>query len=436
MQYEQLTDNCFSDAIGAGGLARDRFEAALAACGPALKSLRASHGDASLPLLRLPAASADLAALRPVADRFRADFDHVVVLGTGGSSLGGQTLSALADRGFGPAPGAPALHFMDNVDPDTFDALFAALDPAKTGFIAISKSGGTAETLTQLLLCLDVVRAAVGESAAGGHFIAVTEPRDNVLNRLAKAHGIATLDHDPGVGGRFSALSLVGLLPATIAGLDAAAVRAGAAEVLDPVLAGAAPRDVPAAVGAALSVTLNREHGIAQTVLMPYVDRLADFGLWYRQLWAESLGKGGNGTTPIRAVGTVDQHSQLQLYLDGPADKMFSVIMLDTAGAGRRVDPGFAADPELAYLAGRTIGDLMDAEARATAETLARAGRPTRIFRLARLDERVMGALMMHFMLETVIAAHLLGVDPFDQPAVEEGKVLTRQYLAASGTGA
>jgi glucose-6-phosphate isomerase len=168
---------------------------------------------------------------------------------------------------------------------------------------------------------------------------------------------------------------------------------------------------------------------VAITVLMPYVDRLAHFGQWYRQLWAESLGKGGNGTTPVRAMGPVDQHSQLQLYLDGPRDKMFTLIQLKVAGQGPRVDPTLAEDPALYYLADRTMGDLVEAEQRATAETLARNGRPVRIFRLERLDESVLGALMMHFMIETVIASNLVGVDPFNQPAVEEGKVLTRDYL-------
>ncbi|MEE2971138.1 MAG: glucose-6-phosphate isomerase, partial [Pseudomonadota bacterium] len=315
---------------------------------------------------------------------------------------------------------------------DTFSALFAALDLARTGFIVISKSGGTAETLTQFLACFDAVRGVVSGDA-GAHFLAITEPNDNVLRRLAAAHDIATLDHDPGVGGRFSALSVVGLLPAMIAGLDAHAVRHGAAELLVPILAGAAAEDTPSAIGAAVSVALTRAKGVSQTVLMPYVDRLADFGLWYRQLWAESLGKGGQGTTPIRAIGTVDQHSQLQLYLDGPADKMFTMIMLDVAGSGAIVPPELTSDPALSYLSGRRMGDLMDAEQRATAETLIRNGRPTRIIRLATLDERVMGALMMHFMLETMLAAHLLGVDAFDQPAVEEGKILTRDYLAESG---
>ena len=171
---------------------------------------------------------------------------------------------------------------------------------------------------------------------------------------------------------------------------------------------------------------------------MPYCDRLGYFGFWYRQLWAESLGKGGNGTTPVRAMGTVDQHSQLQLYLGGAPDKMFTVLILDTAGKGKPIAPAsLGGDKALAYLENQSLGDLLLAEAEATAVTLVKNGRPTRIMRIATLDERVMGALMMHYMLETMFAAHLLGVDAFDQPAVEEGKILTRQYLAArvSSTG-
>ena len=156
---------------------------------------------------------------------------------------------------------------------------------------------------------------------------------------------------------------------------------------------------------------------------------MAHFGLWYRQIWAESLGKDGKGTTPIRAMGTVDQHSQLQLYLAGPWDKMFSVLRMDTQSEGRRVDPDLLDDPRLDYLAGRRMGDLLDAEARATADTLIRNGRPTRQILIDTLDEETLGGLFMHFMLETILAAHLLEVDPFDQPAVEEGKVLAREYL-------
>ncbi len=428
--YRQETKDCFATGIGAGGLGKKAFKSALKQTSEALQDIRAAHADGSLPMLRLPGNTDDLDNLKPVAERFRANFAHVVVLGTGGSSLGGQTVCQLADRGFGPLPGAPKLHFLDNIDPDTFAALFAAIDLAQTGFIVISKSGGTAETLSQFLVCLDALIAEVGRDRVGHHVIVITEPTDNPLRRLGLEWGLTALDHDPGIGGRFSVLSLVGLLPCMIAGLDAYAVRAGAAEVLDTVLNSSDPGDCPPALGAALSIGLLDDRGARTTVIMPYVDRLTGFGAWYQQLWAESLGKDGKGTTPVRAVGTTDQHSQLQLYLDGPRDKMFTLMFLDLAGTGGDIGKGAKDDPSLAYLKGRTMGDLMDVEQRATAATLAANGCPTRIFSFSRLDEKVMGGLLMHFMLETMIAAHLLGVNAFDQPAVEQGKVLARQYLA------
>jgi glucose-6-phosphate isomerase len=416
-------------AIGAHSIDEAALDGVLAEATPALEQLRRWHEDGTVPLLRLPAKRDDLPLLQTLADEFRRRFDHVVLLGTGGSSLGGQTLAALADLGFGPRQGAPRLWFMDNIDPATFAALFASLDLARTGFLVVSKSGGTAETLMQFAICLDAVRQALGQTDVGDRFLLITEPAENALRALGKRYGMRILDHDPGVGGRFSVLSNVGILPALIAGLDGARIREGAASVLDPTLAAREAKDAAPALGAALTIALGRHRGVTQTVLLPYVDRLAPFGLWFRQLWAESLGKDGKGSTPIRAMGTVDQHSQLQLYLAGPPDKMFSVLMLEVAGAGEMVSPEFAEAPALTYLAARRMGDLLDSEQRATAETLVRNGRPTRIFRLAKLDEAVLGALLMHFMLETIVAAQLLGVDAFDQPAVEEGKILARRYL-------
>jgi glucose-6-phosphate isomerase len=427
--YDHDVAGCRAESVGAHGLTGAELAAALARAGPSLETLRRRHGDGSLPLLRLPARRDDLEALAALAGEFRDRFADVLVLGIGGSSLGGQTLVALADHGFGPRLGAPRLHFMENIDPARFEALFAAIDPARTGIIAISKSGGTAETLTQLLVALDWLRHALGTGALGGRLVAITEPGDNPLRRLAASRRARLLDHDPGIGGRYSVLSTVGILPALIAGLDAVALRQGAAAVLDATLAAADPAAAPPALGAALAVALAERRAIAVSVLMPYIDRLAPFGLWFRQLWAESLGKDGKGTTPVRALGAVDQHSQLQLYLAGPPDKMFTLILLDQAGAGERVPPDLAQDPALAYLADRRMGDLLAAEQRATAASLIGKGRPTRLIRLQRLDESVLGALLMHFMLETIIAADLLAVNAFDQPAVEDGKVLARRYL-------
>ncbi len=425
--YRQDIEGCRAERIGATGLKTTVLDALIAETAPALDAIRAAHNKNTLPLLRLPAQSQDLDAIEDTAARMIESFDDVVVLGTGGSSLGGRTLCALAR----PAAQSPRLHFLDNIDGDTFERLFAAIDPKRTGFIVISKSGSTAETLSQMFHCLDVFRGPLGKDGIAKAFLAITEPGDNPLRRVATHWDMETLDHDPKIGGRYSALSLVGLLPAMIAGLDAGAVREGARSVLDPVLMGAKPETLAPAIGAALSIGLAQQ-GIGTTVMMPYIDRLADFGLWYRQLWAESVGKNGKGTTPIRALGTVDQHSQLQLYLDGPRDKMFSVIFSKAAGTGGIVPKDLADDPRLAYLAGRTLGDLLDAEQRATADTLIKRGCPTRILTIDSIDERAVGALMMHYILETMIAAHLWGVDPFDQPAVEDGKILARRYLDES----
>jgi glucose-6-phosphate isomerase len=430
MEYTHQTESCFSDAIGAHGVTKSCHAAMLARTEPALDQLRRWRDAGTLPLLALPYRLDDIDAIAPIAERFRSSFDDVIVLGTGGSSLGGKSLYALADAGWGPLDGAPRLHFMDNVDPHSFTALFAAVDWARTGLLTISKSGGTAETLTQTTICLTRMAQALGAAALRDHVVVITEDADNPLRALAERHTIPILDHDPLVGGRYAALSIVGLLPSMIAGLDPKAIRDGAAAVLDATLAADNPTDSAPAVGAALSIGLAQEHGIAATIVMPYLDRLAWFASWHRQLWAESLGKNGVGTTPVNALGTVDQHSQVQLYLDGPADKMFTVIYGPSAGTGDAV-----SESGIDHLEGRRMGDLLDACQRATAETLAARGRPVRIMVLAKLTERTMGALMMHFMLETIIAAHLLGVDPFDQPAVEEGKHLARRYMEELSSG-
>ena len=416
-------------AIGEMGLKQAEFAEILGACFPAMEGLRRAHETMRLPLLRLPARRDDLEMLAPIARRYRDEYDDVVLLGTGGASLGGQTLCALADLGYGPRPGAPKIWFMDKVDPDSFSALLEKVDLNKTGFLVVSKSGATAETIFQFLTAIGIARAAIGVRNFARHFTVISEPGGSPLRELAEKFELAVLDHDPKLGGRYSVLSLTGMLPAMIAGLDPTAVREGAESVVKSLLHAPEAKDFAPAVGAAVSIGLSRHRGVAITVLMPYIDRLAHFGQWYRQLWAESLGKGGHGTTPVRAMGPLDQHSQLQLYLDGPRDKMFTIIQMAVAGSGFRIDPAMADDPALFYLSQRTMGDLVEAEQRATAETLARNGRPVRLFKIEKLDERVLGALLMHFMIETILCANLVGVDPFNQPAVEEGKVLPRDYL-------
>ena len=405
------------------------FADVLARTGPALDSLRARHADGSLPLLRLPEKRDDIAPILGYARLLREDTTDVVFLGTGGSSLGGQTLAQLAGY---MVPGLgllrhPRLHFMDNLDPETFGALLGKLPLTSTRFVAISKSGGTGETLMQTAAALSAVKAAKLDPHQ--HFVGVTEPakpgKRNGLRATLATYNIPMLDHDPDVGGRFSVLTNVGLVPAAVCGLDIGAFRSGAAAALAPMLAGKSPADVPAAVGAALAVAANKP--IA--VMMAYADKLERFTRWYVQLWAESLGKDGKGTTPVGAIGPVDQHSQLQLFIAGPRDKLFTIVTVDTAGRGPRVDGDLARLGGEPDFAGKSIGDLVAAQGRATAETLVKNGCPVRTIHLAKVDEAALGELLMHFMLETIIAAHLLGVDPFDQPAVEEGKVLAKKYL-------
>jgi glucose-6-phosphate isomerase len=432
--YTQDVRNCFADKIGAAGLDEQSFRDYVGRTAASLKRLRAAMQDNSLPILNLPKREDEMRAMTAAAARYRG-LGHVIVLGTGGSSLGGRTVTALADGGLGSAgrlAGRPLLWFIENVDPWGFAKTVDSVDPTSTGLVIISKSGGTAETLSQALELLPRIEAAVGRDKLRERATVITEPNDNPLRRLAQRYGLALLDHDPNVGGRYSVLSPTAMLPAILAGLDAAQVRAGAQEALDAAL-DSAPQDSRPAVGAALNIALAERRGATQTVVMPYIDRLAPFGLWFRQLWAESLGKDGKGTTPIRAQGAVDQHSQLQLYLSGPKDKLYTIIMGEARGIGPRYAREQLNDKALDWLAGRTMGDLLDVSQRATAETLARNGRPVRIMRVPTLDERSMGALLMHFMLETIIAADLLGIDPFDQPAVEEGKKLARQYLAEMG---
>ncbi|MBI3433876.1 MAG: glucose-6-phosphate isomerase [Proteobacteria bacterium] len=438
MALVQSVDSALAENVGSHGVDAHEFGGALARAEPALADIRQRHADASLPLLRLPATRDDLAIITQAARAITAGARDIVFLGTGGSSLGGQTLAQISGHGvagLGMLRDGARLHFMDNLDPDTFAAILQRLPLATTRFVAISKSGGTAETLMQTIAALSALKAAPPGAPAVARMLGITEPARsgtrNGLRDLLAAHDVPVLDHDPRVGGRFSVLANVGLLPAAIAGLDIAAVRAGAARALAPILAGKPAAEVPAAIGAALAVAAAETRAKSVAVTMAYSDRLERFTRWYVQLWAESLGKDGRGTTPIAALGPVDQHSQLQLFIAGPRDKLFTVITTGTAGRGPRVDAELAACAGAPALGGKHIGDLVAAQGRATTDTLARNGCPVRTLHIDRVDEASVGELLMHFMLETVIAARLLGVDAFDQPAVEEGKLLAKAYLTA-----
>ncbi len=439
MPLTQTIDRALFSSIGDGGIPDSEYDTQLQKTADALDWVRKAYADGSLPLLKLPAATDDLPPVEETAKRLLAGATDIVFMGTGGSALGAQALLQLADYN---VPGlslfrpSPRLHVLDNLDPITLSALLKKLPLKTTHFVAISKSGGTGETLVQTMSIIEALEGAGLGKDIGQRIFGLSEPqvpggKKNALRALLEPYGAAFLEHHTGVGGRFSVLTNVGLLPAEVAGLDINAIRAGAADALQPILGKAAPENVPSAVGAALSVAAGRA-GKNITVMMGYADRLERATAWWVQLWSESLGKEGAGTTPVRALGPVDQHSQLQLHLGGPKDKLFTVVTVDVAGEGPKLDKALAERAGEPVFAGRTVGDLVAAQGRATADTLARNGRAVRTIHLDALDERTLGAFLMHFMLETIIAAHLLGIDAFDQPAVEEGKILAKRYLGES----
>lgn len=418
---ENLASASRASAARHDGVEHARKEAAAA-----LARLRQARVQDDGPcFLRVAAAIDDLPALEREAEALRARFRHLVVIGTGGSSLGAQAIAgALAP---GRTNGRHSLSFLDNVDPAAVTRALDALDLETTCFLAVSKSGTTAETLALSFAVLD----RLSKGRATEHLRFIIEPGDSPMRRLAARLGASVFDHDPNLGGRFSVLSLVGLLPALFLGLDARALRAGAAEAMAHAFDSSAELPPPAEA-AALLIGKAPAHGIGTHVLMTYGDALEPFGLWWRQLVGESLGKDGKGITPITSRGTADQHSQLQLYLAGPPDKFFTVLSVAAPAVEPRFGRGLADALGISYLGGQSLGSLFAAEAEATARSLAEHGRPLRRLVLQSIDARTLGSLFMQFMLETVVTAELLGVNAFDQPAVEHGKRLVVEMLSGA----
>jgi len=366
----------------------------------------------------------DVDHINTAARLINQNFARTIVLGIGGSSLGGETLVRCLGNKTHP------VRFFDNIDPATLSEL-DTVEWKSTALLVISKSGETAETLAQFLGLLPTLESRLG-GALTKHVRIITENPAGALARVATALGIEIISHPP-VGGRFSVLSVVGLLPAAIAGVDIAALLSGARDMADQ--CSATPIEDNPAFFQASAQYLHARHGRRICVFMPYADRLRPLGLWYRQLWAESLGKPDStgtpqGLTPALAMGVTDQHSQLQLYLGGPDDKQFT-LLADPAlkHLGARIPDRFGEFPAVKPLVGHTVGELLLAEYRATRETLTRHARPNRAITLNTRDPAALGALILQLELETVVVAELLDIDPFDQPAVEEGKRLAREYL-------
>ena len=436
--YRQSIAGCLEGSIGEYGLSDAVLAGWMGRIAKPFETLRDDYRLKRLALLTIVDDTADIDAAEAQLAKLSQGAKTLIFFGTGGSGLGGQTL---AQVGGWNLPGVtirkqgerPRVRFYDNLDPGTLAGALGTIDLSTTRFVLTSKSGGTTETLCQAIAAISAVKAAGLEAKIPELFLGISEPAKpgtvNGLRSLLESFGVPMLEHHTGIGGRFSCLTNVGLMPAMARGLDARKVRAGARKVIHSLVSASSPVAFAPAIGAATAIALAKERGIHTLVMMPYADRLGRFSEWFVQLWAESLGKGGEGTSPIPALGPLDQHSQLQLFMEGPREIYTTVVRVQSAGLGTVMDEDLARRAGADYMAGKTVGDVVSAQAHAIADALGKAGRPVRTIDLPVLDEESIGALLMHFMIETILAGRLLGIDPFDQPGVELAKVLTREKL-------
>src|SRR5256714_335792 len=385
-----------------------------------------------------------LAQVETFAANSRGTFDDVVILGIGGSALGPTALrTALRPSGWNMLDdksrgGFPRLHVLDNVDPETMSTLLGRLRVVRTLFIVTSKSGGTAETMAQFLFVHDRIVAA--NLDVNRQMVFVTDPKRGALRPLGERLKIPALDIPPTVGGRFSVLTPVGTLRAALIGIDVTSLLAGAAAMSKRCDSGDLAAN-PAGVYAMLQWLADTQFRKTIAVFMPYSDPLRDFAAWFVQLWAESLGKKRRdgtsvGSTPLAALGATDQHAQVQLFMEGPANKTITFVSVKERAADVAIPTGFPDVKELGYLTGHTLAELIDVEQRATAGALAKRGRPNMTIHLDRVDARHVGQLMMLLEIATAYAGQLYGIDAFDQPGVELGKQFAYALLGRPGAEA
>lgn len=442
----------FQDVLdGTHGLPRERLAELATRFGAIQAEVRRRRGEGDYGFYRLVDQADTVQEITTFAEGLGQAHEDVLVLGIGGSALGTRALlTALRKPRWNEWDDEgreffPRLTVLDNVDPTTVHAALARIDPRRVLVNVISKSGGTAETMAQYLVVHAWLENALG-AAAHRHLVFTTDPARGALREIAARDGVATLSIPPDVGGRYSVLSPVGLLPAALVGVDVEALLSGARRAVERAEADDLLRN-PAALYAALHWAADTELGARIDVLMPYTDRLRDFAEWYRQLWAESLGKRVDrqgrevhtGPTPVAAVGATDQHSQVQLFMEGPFDKVITFAVVDDLGQdvpipaigdvlGSRPLPA-----EISYLAGHSLGELLRAEYEATASALAQMGRMSCTLRLRDLSADTIGELVMFYQIATGYAGAWYGIDPFDQPGVELGKRLTYAAMGRPG---
>ncbi len=435
--------NMMADAVGSEyGLSDEALAGLVARTTEIHGQIGKRRAAGELPFFDLPNDHAMVEEMTRLAKAVQAQFDNLVVLGIGGSALGTTAIfkalryghNLMDDR---QRDGLPRLFVLDNVDPDGFAAHLALCDPARTCFLVISKSGTTVETTSQFLVARHWVEQSVGVRFRE-HFILITDPKSGLLRELVDREGYRSCAIPAGVGGRFSVFTPVGLLPLACAGIDIAALLKGAADCARFVCHDDLMTN-PAYLNAVLQY-LAYGKGLSISVLMPYSDRLRDIADWYRQMWAESLGKKFStdgrvlnvGPTPVNALGTTDQHSQVQLYMEGPYDKVVTFLAVDEFDQELPL-PAYEASPPMAYLAGHTMAELIRVERQATAAALAGNQRANCTLHVPRVTPETVGALIYLFEVQTLFAGYLFEVNPLDQPGVEEGKLLTYALMGRQG---
>ena len=437
-------NNMMAEFVGKEGFTEEELEKELKRARRAYRAVMTSQGEGMTGWMDLPSSQTEVVKdIIATARDIRKKFDNFVVLGIGGSALGPiaafQALCHLRHNELSKAERKfPKLYVEDNVDPERMAALLDVLDLDKTVFNVVTKSGATSETMAQYLIIMDILKKKFGDKARE-HMIATTSANKGNLIKIAKAEGLKTFYIPDNVGGRFSELSPVGLLPAAVVGINVKEMLEGAAH-MKKICKNRDVKKNPALFSAYLEV-LSMKRGKNISVMMPYADSLKYIADWYCQLWGESLGKRVNklgakvyaGQTPVKALGVTDQHSQVQLYREGPFDKVITIIGVEKFRSEVKISDGYADIPDVSFLCGHTMSELINTEREATEYALTAAGRPNYTIMLPEVNAFTIGELLFMFEMETAFAGELLGIDTYNQPGVEGGKKATYALFGRKG---
>ena len=387
--------------------------------------------------MRLPKTAEYAEASARAAEEIRGsgatDFIHV---GIGGSALGPMAVHKALSHPFYNALSdddrrGPRMHFAENTDPATLSSILDLADPEGTYVNVVTKSGSTAETMANFFVIRGVLVDSLGDFGFQGRIIATTDPEEGFLKQIADREDLKVLPIPADVGGRFSVLTPVGLLPAAVVGLDIDAMLAGAAQCVDEVNEQGAEH--PAVVGAAMHYLMDTARGRNVRVMMTYADALERLAAWFVQLWAESLGKDGKGSTPHGAVGTTDQHSQVQLYMEGPEDKVIEIVEVEDHPRDLTIPEAYDDLEGVGYLGGHSMAELLNVECDATRRALTEAGHPNSTMKFGSTNEENLGYVFQALEVQTAIAGSLYGVNAFNQPGVEAGKQITYKRMGRPG---